>query len=117
MLCFRQKGHEGKSFMFYAIDIDGTIADPEPVLITFHDHDFGLGLTAEELSSTYTHFLRLPQVVTLSREALEQSRQRARMTPDVVLSYEEIAHAREVLDLLAQHGEITYYTVRAACVE
>jgi uncharacterized HAD superfamily protein len=111
------KGNEGKACMFYAIDIDGTIAHPEPGLIAFHDHDFGLGLTAEELNGTYRQFLQLPQVVELSREALEQSRQRARMTPEVVLSYEPIDHAREALDLLAQHGEITYYTVRAACVE
>jgi uncharacterized HAD superfamily protein len=108
---------EEKSPMFYAIDIDGTIANPEPALIAFHNHDFALNLTAEELKSTYIQFLRLPQVATLSRDALEQSRQRARMMPEVLLSYEEIEFAGVVLDVLAQYCEITYYTVRALCVE
>lgn len=117
VLASSKKSYEGKSCMFYAIDIDGTIANPEPGLIACHDRDFGLGLTAEELNGTYTQFLHLPQIVTLSRDMLELSRQRARMTPDVVLSYEPLDYAREALGLLAQRGEITYYTVRAACVE
>ncbi len=117
VLASLKKSHKGKLCMFYVIDIDGTIANPEPGLIASHNRDFGLGLTVEELNGTYTQFLHLSQVATLSRDMLEQSRQRARMTPEVVLSYEPIDYAREALILLAQRGEITYYTVRAACVE
>lgn len=40
---------EGRSRMFYAVDIDGTIANPESALIVFHNQDFTLGLATEEL--------------------------------------------------------------------
>jgi hypothetical protein len=36
--------------MLYAIDIDGTIANPEHSLITFHNQDLALRLTTEELN-------------------------------------------------------------------
>ncbi len=103
--------------MLYAIDIDGTIANPEPTLMAYHNQEFALGLTTEELHCTYAQFLRLPQVQGIPREALEQSRQRARVTPEFLLSYDEIDHAGMGVGLLAEQGEIMYYTVRAACVE
>jgi len=34
--------------MLFAIDIDGTIANPEPTLIAFHNQDFAPGFTAKE---------------------------------------------------------------------
>ncbi|MBV9690023.1 MAG: hypothetical protein JO202_09955 [Ktedonobacteraceae bacterium] len=103
--------------VLYAIDIDGTIARPEAVLIAFHNQEFALGLTSEELRCTYSHFLQLPQVAELRREALQDSRQRARTTPETVLAYDEVEHAAATLNLLAKQGEIMYYTVRPACVQ
>jgi len=99
--------------MIYAIDLDGTIANPSTAFIAWHNKEFDLGLTAEEARFSYKRFLRLPQVAKLSSEDLERSRQRARMQPEMLLSYAEFDLASHAVRLLAEHGKVAYYTVRA----
>jgi hypothetical protein len=93
----KQQVEKGENVL-YAIDIDGTIAHPEAVLIAFHNQEFALGLTREELRCPYSHFLHLPQVAALPREALHDSRHRARTTPETVLAYDEVEHAGVALN-------------------